>query len=289
MLQETDIRTHLHSGGSDDPERVQDDRINKPGIGLAGYRHAAVKSHLFRDHGIQAVHLVEVSVEEFKEGGLRSGRSLAAEELQAGKDMFDFAERQIEFLHPESRSLSHCRGLRGLEVGKAQRRKTLVGVRELGKLCQNIDQFPAYQAERFAHDDHIGIISHVAACRAEMDDALRLGALQSICIDMAHNVVADDLLTRLRFRIVDIIGVFLELRDLLIRDRKSQLLLCLCQRDPQFSPRSELHVGREDILHLSACVSLGKRAHISVICHAVFLSVWQRLPSARVRRRRFAI
>ena len=289
MLQKADVRAHLHSSGGDDPERVQNDRIDKSGIGLSGDRHAAVKSHFLRDHGIQAVHLVKIAVEQFKEGSLRSSRSLAAKQLKAGKDMFNFTERQIEFLHPESRSLSHCRGLRGLEVGKAQRRKTLVGVRELGKLCQNIDQFPAYQAERFAHDDHIGIISHVAACRAEMDDTLSLGALQSVRIDMAHDIMADYLLTRLCFRIVNILSVFLQLRDLLICDRKSQLLLRLCQRDPQFSPCPEFHVRGENVLHLSACVSLGKRAHISVICHAVFLSVWQRLPSARVRRRRFAI
>ena len=153
---------------------------------------------------------------------------------------------------------------------KSQSGKTLVFVSELGQLRQNIDQFAANKPERFSHDDDIRVVSDIAACRAEVDDPLRLGALQSVCVDMAHYIMADHFLSGFGFFIVNIIRMGFEFGDLLVGDGQSQFLLRLSQRDPQFPPGPEFHIRRKDVLHLFARISLGERAHISVIGHFRF-------------------
>ena len=75
-----------------------------------------------------------------------------------------------------------------------------------------------------------------------MDDALRLRALYAVGVHMAHHIVAHLLLPGLRHVIVDVVRVLLQLRDLLVRDGESQLLLRLRQRDPQPSPGAEFLV-----------------------------------------------
>ena len=232
MLQKPYIRSELHSSGSDDPKRVENDRIHKTGICLAGYRHAAVKSHLLSDHGIQAVHLVQVSVKELQEGRLRSCRSLAAQKLEICKHMLYFAQSQIEFLHPQCRSLAYGCRLRGLEVRKSQGGKALVFVSEFREFGQHVDQLAADQSERLSHDYDVRIVAHIAAGGAQVNDSLRLGALQAVCIDMAHDIVTHDLFSRLGFFVIDIVCMRFQLRNLLIRDGKAEFLLCLCQRDP---------------------------------------------------------
>ena len=87
---------------------------------------------------------------------------------------------------------------------------------------------------------------------------------------MRHNVVADDLLSLLCHVIIDIIGMRFQLFDLLIRNIQSQFLLCLRQSDPQPSPCPELLVRGKDILHLLACITLRKRADITIITHLFF-------------------
>ena len=75
-----------------------------------------------------------------------------------------------------------------------------------------------------------------------MDDSLCLGALQTIGIYMAHDIMADHFLTSAGFFIINIFRVRLQFRDLLVCNRKTKLLLNLSQCDPQFSPGTELHV-----------------------------------------------
>ena len=51
-----------------------------------------------------------------------------------------------------------------------------------------------------------------------MDDALCLGALQAVGVDVAHHVMADELLARNGVLIVDVVLVCLQLGNLLIGD-----------------------------------------------------------------------
>ena len=95
-----------------------------------------------------------------------------------------------------------------------------------------------------------------------MNDACCLRALLAIGINMAHNVMANNLLARLRHVIVNVIGMCLQLIDLLLRDdglsvlRKAKLHLRFSQGNPKLSPGSEFHVRGKDKLHFLAGITL---------------------------------
>ena len=101
-----------------------------------------------------------------------------------------------------------------------------------------------------------------------MDDSLCLRALYSVRVYVGHYIMAYLALALFCHIIIDVVSVCLELIDLLLGNRQSQLLLCLCQSDPQSSPGAELHIRGKDILHLAARVPLGERAYISVCTHS---------------------
>ena len=98
-----------------------------------------------------------------------------------------------------------------------------------------------------------------------MDDALCLGALHTISVHMGHHIVAHQTLPLLCHIVINVIGMLLQLVDLLIGNGQSQLLLRLRKGDPELSPGAEFLVRRKDILHLPAGIALRKRAYVSVI------------------------
>ena len=100
---------------------------------------------------------------------------------------------------------------------------------------------------------------------AKMDDALCLGALQAVGVDVAHHVMADELLARNGVLIVDVVHVRLQLGNLLIGVGQALLLLGLSQRDPQPAPGAELVVVREDVLHLIRRIAGRERRNIFVV------------------------
>ena len=154
---------------------------------------------------------------------------------------------------------------------KCQGRKVLILFSKRGKLGDHIDQLFLNEPEAFAHNDDVGIISHIARSSAKVDDRLCLRALKAVSVNMRHDIMPYDLLPLLCILIIDIILMRLQFTDLLIRYIKSEFFLCLRESDPEFSPCSEFHVRREDILHLFTCVSLGQRALISVCSHGHLL------------------
>ncbi len=91
-----------------------------------------------------------------------------------------------------------------------------------------------------------------------MNDALCVGALYAVGVNMGHDVVAHELFSLLRDFIVDIVGMCLKLIDLLLRYGQSELLFRLGKRDPELSPCSELLVGRKDIFHFLARIACGQ-------------------------------
>ena len=100
-----------------------------------------------------------------------------------------------------------------------------------------------------------------------MDDALGVGALQTVRIDVAHHIVTDQLFPRGGFLVVDVILVGFQLGNLLIGDGQALLLLGLGQCNPQTAPGTELVVVRESILHLVRSIPGGEGRDITIMCH----------------------
>ena len=98
-----------------------------------------------------------------------------------------------------------------------------------------------------------------------MDDAGCLRALFAVGVDVAHDVVTDDLFAGAGDVIVDIVGMCLHLVDHLVGDAiDAEFLLGLREGDPELPPGTELVVLGEDELHFLAGVPLGKRTYVCV-------------------------
>ena len=106
-----------------------------------------------------------------------------------------------------------------------------------------------------------------------MDDPLGVRALQAVGVDVAHHVVAALLLPADGVLVVDVVGVGLQLGDLLVGDGQALPLLGLGQGDPEFAPGAELVVVGEDVLHLLAGVAGLEGGNVSVVCHSVLRSL----------------
>ena len=278
VLKKTNVRCHLHCRSRDTAERVQHKGIHLARVGLPGYRIAGSKAHLLCNHGIQTIHLLEIAVKQLQEGSLRSRGALAAKKLELGDCVIYFLQIKNKLIQPEACSLSDRRRLRRLEMCKAKRRLLLVLIRKICQSGNDIDQLLPDKKKGITHNDDIRIVSDIAAGCSQMDDALCLRAKKTVSINMTHDIVADNFLAGLRLFVIDILRVLLHLRNLLIGDIQSQLLLCLSECNPELSPGPEFLIRRKDILHLTARIPRGKRTYILIVCHTDLLSYITKQP-----------
>ena len=126
---------------------------------------------------------------------------------------------------------------------KSKRGQRLILIRKARKLIYNIYKLLSYKLKRLRHNDYIRVVTHITGSGSKMYDTLCFGALFAVGIHMAHYVMPYLLLTLSRHIVVDVIDVRLHFLYLLIRDLKSQLLLCFRKGYPQFPPCSEFHIG----------------------------------------------
>ena len=270
VRQQADVRRHLHGGLADACHGGQHIVVHLAAVGLAADRHDLGKVHLGADVGLDGLDLGGVAVEQLHKAGLGAGGALNAAQCQLGDLVVKLLQIHVQLVHPERGALADGGQLRGLAVGVGQAGHGLVLVGELGQICQHADDLLAHELQALAHDDDVGVVTDIAAGRAQMDDALCLGALQAVGVDVAHHVMADELLARNGVLIVDVVLVRLQLGNLLIGDGQALLLLGLSQRDPQPAPGAELVVVREDVLHLIRRIARRERRNIFVVlCHWV--------------------
>ena len=109
-------------------------------------------------------------------------------------------------------------------MGKGQGGNRLVFIREPGEQGDGADQLFPDQAERVVKDHQIGVVSDIAARRAQMDDALGLRTLLAIGVDVGHDVVPDLFFPDSGDIVVDIVRVRPQLVELFVGNGKPQLL-----------------------------------------------------------------
>ena len=106
-------------------------------------------------------------------------------------------------------------------MGKCQRRLRFVLIGKYGHLIEYVDQFPAHQLQRFRHNNDIRVVSHIAGGGAEMDNTFRLRTLDTICVDMGHNIVTHQLLSLFCHFKINLVLVLLQFVNLFLCDRKA--------------------------------------------------------------------
>ena len=242
MLEHTDVVRELMRGLGNAGEHAEHAEINLTAVGLAGYRIAGGEAHLLCDHLVELAALRMIAVKQLEEGRLGAGGALGSEELQGAEYILEILEVEHELIQPQGRTFTDGRRLCRLEVGIRKCRHILILHREPTELIDDVHELLMHELETLPHDDDIGVVADIAGGRTEVDDALRIRALYTVSVHMAHNIVTHFLLTCLRNLVVDLILMCLQLIDLLLCDVETQLMLRLCQCDPELSPGTELVV-----------------------------------------------
>ena len=242
MLEQADVIGEF-MGALGDPRKDREDAaVDLPGIGLSRHRKTSVKAHLLRDHLVRPPAFLMVAVEQLQEAGLGPGGPFRSQQLHGTQHIVHIIQIQLQLHQPQGGPLAYCGGLGRLEMGEGQGRLVFIPSGKCRQLSHHVQQLFPYQAEGFRHDDHIRIIPHIAGGSAQMDDTLSFRTLDAVGIHMGHHVMAHLALPLPGHIIVDLLSVGLELLDLLVRDRKPQLFLCLRQCDPQLPPGLEFLV-----------------------------------------------
>ena len=265
VAQKPDIGGEFRRALRDAGEHLQHGEVRLAGIGLAGNGLAGGKAQLLRDHRLEPFGLFRVTVEQGEKARRRAGRALAAEELQLRELKIELIEVKEQVVDPQTRPLAHGRGLGGLEVGVGQRRQRGVFFRKVRQRGDRVQQQAADEAQRLAHAEDIGVVPHIAARRAEMDDAPRLRAGLAVGQHVRHHVVAHLVLVARGGVIVDVADMRAQLTQLLVRDRQPQRLLALRQRDPEPAPGGELPVVGEKPFHLLVGIAAAERILVKLV------------------------
>ena len=238
--------------------------VRLPGVGLAGDGHALGEAHLLRHQMLQLLDLLLVPLEQLHEAGLGAGGALGPPEAELADLELQVLHIHHQLVHPQRRPFAHGGQLGGLEVGVGQAGQVLILPGKGGEIPQHLGALAQDQVGGVPQDKKVGVVPHVAAGGTQVDDGLRVRALLAVGVDVAHNVVADQLFPGLRHVVVHVVRVGLQLMDLLLGDVQAQLALGLRQGDPQLPPGAELIVVGEEVLHLPAGVAGGQGRGIAV-------------------------
>ena len=157
--------------------------------------------------------------------------------------MLKAVEIHQQVSRPEGRSLADCGGLSRLEMRISEGRHILIFLRKIRKSGYCVDELFLYPQQPLTHLNHIGIVADIAACGAEVDYRLRIGAAFAVGVDMSHHVVAQLMLVFGCLGIIYIIDMLFHLRYLSLRYRQAQLLFALGESAPELAPCGKLKIG----------------------------------------------
>ena len=234
------------------------------GVSLPGNRQVTLEARAFRHATIEFANPFLVAIEEVHEARLGSGRSLHPAERQDVNQEIQLFEIYQKVLNPQTRALSDRRQLGRLKMRRSELRHVLVFQGELRQLVDDAHQATAYVYHPLLHLDEIGIVSDKCAGRSQVNDSLRLRALDTVGIDMAHHVVTAALFFGFRDIEIDVLRVGLEFVYLLLRNRKAKLHFAFGEDNPELAPGFELVLRAEEKLHFPGSVSCIERVFVFV-------------------------
>src|SRR3989442_5336828 len=167
------------------------------------------------------------------------------------QSMLNLMEIKDKVVAPQGSALSHRGKLRGLKVRETDRGEIPPLIREPGQCLDDPDQAIAQQAQRFAHEDQVGVIGDKAARRTQMDDVLGRGTSFAISTDVRHDIMTELLFESLGAREVDVIDMGTQFCQLSLGNAwcdavvlgKAQLVLSFSEGHPEPAPAAEFALG----------------------------------------------
>ena len=149
-------------------------------------------------------------------------------------------------------------------MGISETGKVFILIGKFSQIVQDVDNLSSDDLQCVPHDDDIGIVADIAGGSAQMDDALCIGALEAVSVDMAHYIMPDEFFSRFGFFVVDVIFMRNQLVDLLLGNRQAELMFSLGQCNPQKTPGLEFFILREKVLHFLGRITRAKGAFVSI-------------------------
>ena len=189
MGQQPQIGRHLVALWADAGEIAEDVGVDLPRIRLPADGVRGVEADLAADQFFQLAHLGVVAVEEFQEARLRAGGAFVAQGLEAGDAMLDFGQVHREIVRPETRPLADGRRLGRLKMGEPEAGQIAVLGGERGQGVDHGRHSPGDHLQALAQQQQVGVVGHVAACGAQVDDGPGVGAKVAVGVDVGHHVV----------------------------------------------------------------------------------------------------
>ena len=274
MGQQPDVAGKLRGALRDAGQHLQHLKVHLARIGLTADRVCTGKAHLLANLPLKRDDLFLIAVKQGKEARARAGRALAAEELEIAELKLQLLKIHQQILRPERGALADSRRLCGLKVRVGERRLRLVRLGEVGQRLDDVHQQAADLRKRLAHENDIGIVADVAGRGAEVQNWLRLRTARAVSQYVGHDIVPHFVFTCRGIVIVDVGDVRAQLLNLLIRDRQTELLFALCQRDPESAPGGKFVVVGVNVLHCAPGVAGAQGIDVAVV-HTYPLSAWR--------------
>ena len=128
---------------------------------------------------------------------------LRAVGLEVRQAELDLGQVEHEIVGPEAGPLAHRRRLGRLEVREGQAGQGPILLGEAGQAVDHGHQPVADHFQGLAQQDQIGVVGHVAACRAQVDDRPGLRADVAVGMHVGHHVVPQPPLVPLGRRKID--------------------------------------------------------------------------------------
>ena len=123
----------------------------------------------------------------------------------------------------------------------------------------------ADQRETFAHQQQVGVVGHVTAGGAEMDDRTSVWAAIAERMHVGHDIVPQFAFVALGGRKVDVIDRGPHLRNLRLTDIEPQFRFGLGQRYPQSAPSTELALIAPEFRHGGGGIAGDQRVFVAVV------------------------
>ena len=241
-------------------------------VRLAGYRQGAFKAHLLRHALVDSLHLVDIVIAQAHKTGLGAGGALGAAKMQRRQHVFQVFKIEYQILQPQHGAAADGGQLGRLKVGVSERHDVPLRGRKPGQGVHDVDQTGADQLQTGAHLDKISVIAHEGTGGTQVDNAARPRALRPISVYVRHDVVPQNFLLRLGDIVIDVLYVRPQLFDLRLAYVQPHLRFGLGERDPQAAPGLKLELGREEVAHVLARVTLHQGVYVPLIircraCH----------------------